>query len=112
MQCVRPAPSGLFRSVELIRDCANISRMKAMLHGFLGLVSLSITLLAVSPGVAEAQNCNTTYSLAFNRIRTLSPRATDQNQADKEVRSLFGPRPDLCEAGAYASFLDSFVAFT
>ena len=45
-------------------------------------------------------------------VRSAEAKAITQGQADLEVQNLFGPRPDVCEAGAYKFFMDSFELFT
>lgn len=82
--------------------------MKAKLFGFLCALSLYLS----QPHAAEAQNCGTIFAQSFSRLRTLGPRATDQGRADAETRQMSGPRQDLCETGAYQSFLESLVSYS
>lgn len=81
-------------------------RMKATLFSVLTLVGASLF-----PGAAEAQNCAVHYAAAFARISGSVPKAVTQVAADQEVDAALGPRPQQCEAGAYASFLEQFESF-
>ncbi len=80
--------------------------MKATLFSILTLVGASLI-----PGAAEAQNCAVHYAAAFARISGSVPKAVTQLAADQEVDAALGPRPQQCEAGAYASFLEQFEGF-
>ena len=80
--------------------------MKATLFSILTIVGASLI-----PGAAEAQNCAVHYAAAFARISGSVPKAVTQPAADQEVDAALGPRPQQCEAGAYASFLEQFEGF-
>jgi hypothetical protein len=80
--------------------------MKATLFSVLALVGASLV-----PGAAEAQNCVVHFAAGLARISGSVAKATTQPAADAEVDTTFGPRPQQCEAGAYASFLERFEDF-
>lgn len=72
-------------------------------------------LIWTAPSSAAAQaspSCYPSMASAFARVRSAEAKAITQGQADLEVQNLFGPRPDVCEAGAYKFFMDSFELFT
>lgn len=88
--------------------------MKIAKLSYLGMVSGLAGLVAVAsaaPVYAQSQNCYATHSAGFARVRSLENKATTQGAADLEVRALFGPRIDLCEEGAYRTFMESFKDF-
>ena len=80
--------------------------MKATIFSLLTLVGVSL-----APAAAEAQNCAAHYATGFPRISGATAKASTQIAADQEVDSAMGPRPQQCEAGAYASFLEQFENF-
>lgn len=80
--------------------------MKATFLSVLTLVGASLI-----PGAASAQNCAVHFAAGFARISGSVAKATSQVAADQEVDNAFGPRPQQCEAGAYAAFLDQYETF-
>lgn len=86
--------------------------MKIIKVPVLGMVSVSAGLLVLAAGSpAFAQNCYPAHSAGFARLSSVEPAATTQGSADVQVRALFGPRNDLCEEGAYKTFMESFKDF-
>jgi hypothetical protein len=74
-------------------------------------LSALVFVLGALPAAARGQGqpqCALRYSEAFARVPALGLRSLGQAQAYAEVSALFGPRPDLCEAGAYQRFIDGF----
>lgn len=66
----------------------------------------STVALLLSLPTAQAQStppCTPRFQVAFSRLTPLSARR------DSDVSVAFGPRQDLCEAGAYQRFLESFL---
>lgn len=80
--------------------------MKATIFSLVTLVGVSL-----APAAAEAKNCAAHYAAGFARISGSTGRASTQLAADQEVDSAMGPRPQQCEAGAYAVFLEQFENF-
>lgn len=84
--------------------------MKPTLPGILCFFSA----LALFPYAARAENCTYRYQSGFDQLRSgkSNPsRGADQSRARMDVNSMFGPRPDLCEKGAYDVFADNFETF-
>lgn len=78
----------------------------------LGMFSVSAGLLVLAAGSpAFAQNCYATHSAAFARLYSVENQATTQGSSDVQVRALFGPKNELCEEGAYKTFMESFKDF-
>lgn len=66
-----------------------------------------LALGSLLPTVAQAQGsapCTARFLSGFSRITPLS-----QRRDPAEVSAIFGPRQDLCEAGAYQRFLESYL---
>lgn len=76
------------------------------------MVSVCAGLVVLASGSpAFAQNCYSTHSSAFARLYSVEAQATTQGAADVQVRALFGPKNELCEEGAYKTFMESFKDF-
>jgi hypothetical protein len=77
-----------------------------------GAAGLAAGLLLLLGSSAAADNCYPKHSAGFGKIRGLEVKATSQGTADLEVANAFGgPRSELCEEGAYKSFLETFESF-
>lgn len=72
-----------------------------------------LVVAAAEPAQAQtpAQTCAPIHSAGFARLRTAEGQANTQGSADLAVRALFGARIDLCEEGAYKTFMLSFKDF-
>jgi hypothetical protein len=60
---------------------------------------------------ADAPDCARRYKDFFVRVPVIAVSATDQTRANAEAKALFGPRPEVCEAGGYGKFLEGFRAY-
>lgn len=88
----------------------NWRTMTVRLLGSLCLLGLGLGMAAPTHArAAEAQPaCTVRYADAFLRLPGLGLRDLDLSRAHTEVSNLFGPRPVVCETGAYQRFIDGF----
>src|SRR5438094_922278 len=84
--------------------------MRSMMCGPLALL-LSGTPALAQPQGAPATECVRRYQDLFVRVPVIAVGATDQTRANAEAKALFGPRPEVCEPGGYARFLDGFKGY-
>lgn len=85
-------------------------RSKLSALSFLVAAGLSVGPLAGSASAA-GENCAARYNSAFAAVESASASANSQPSADAQVESYFGPRPQVCEDGAYEIFLSNFERF-